>query len=154
MIALDARRLTDALSKLTGVCDDLGAIARTTELEALGHAVLGVRRNVYDTAPGAYRRTQDLLRGMQVSSRTSTNRASVTVKNTEPYALYVELGQQGFTLAQDQARSAAASDPAQPLSLGRSGQNPSVAGPFIGPAQFYALYRLGQLFGQKVKGQM
>lgn len=152
MLDLDARMLTEALGRVLGVCGDLGEIAAQAEGEALGHAILGLRRNVYDTTPGAYVRTQDLLRGLQSSSTSSTNLASVTVRNTEPYALYVELGQGagGLSVQQDQAIAAASTDPANPLSFGRSGRNYTVAGPFIAPAQFYALHRMAELFGQKI----
>ena len=73
MLDLDARMLTEALGRVLGVCGDLGEIAAQAEGEALGHAILGLRRNVYDTTPGAYVRTQDLLRGLQSSSRSSTD---------------------------------------------------------------------------------
>ena len=156
MLDLDARELTEALGRVLGVCSNLSEIAAQAESEALGHAILGLQRNVYDTTPGAYVRTQNLLRGLQSSSRSSTNLASVTVRNTEPYALFVELGQapNDLSVQQDQAYAAANKDPARPLSFGRSGKSYTLAGPFIAPAQFYALWRMGQLFGEKVHRQL
>lgn len=151
MIAFDLRKLTDALVKLEGAADALPALTQQVRQETLGHAILGARRNIYGTTPGAYQRTQDYLRGLNTRGQTSRNSASVMVFNTEPYARFVEYGQapNDLTAAQDQAYSAV--DPALQVYLGRSGVNYSVAGPVIGPAQAFALYRLGQLFAQKVR---
>lgn len=154
MIDLDARRLTDALIKLEAACDAMPQVAETTRAEALGHLILGARANIYSTAPGAYRRSQELLRGLDTRNRASRNRASVTVLNTVSYAVYVEAGRDGMSLAQLQQLALLRKDPADPLSLGRSGVNWTVPGPIVTGAQVFALRRMQELFGEKVRAVM
>lgn len=151
MIKLDGRRLTNALVKLEQACDAMPQIAETVRAEALGHLILGARVNIYSTTPGAYRRSQDLLRGLDTRSRASRNRASVTMLNTVEYAVYVETGQDGMSLAQLQQLALLQSNPADPLSLGRSGVNWTAPGPIVTGAQVFALRRMQELFSQKVR---
>lgn len=148
---IDARKLTDALVRLEQACDALPQIAEQTRAEALGHAIIGARANIYDTAPGAYERTQDYLRGLDSRSRATRNTASVTVLNRVEYAAYVEFGSQvgGAALLQTQAMLAA--DPAAPFTVGRSGQRYLVPGPVLTGAQVFAAYRLRELFAEKVR---
>ena len=152
MLDLDAAALEEALKRIAGVTSELPRIAEQARAETLGHAILGVRRNVYDTSPGAYQRTGDLLRGLNASGSASGSGVTVRVWNSEPYARFVELGQgpNGLTLAQDQAYSAANAHPEQPISFGRSGRKYTLAGPFLAPAQAYSLYRMKQLFAEAV----
>lgn len=154
MIDLDARALTEALVKLEQVCDELPQIAAQVRAEALGHAILGARRNVYDTTPGAYQRTGELLRGLDARARSTRNTATVEVSGAAPYHAYVELGTGAtkFTVQQAQAQALANPSPAAPLYLGRSGVNYSLPGPIVAPAQAFALYRMRELFAEKVRG--
>ena len=152
MIDLDARALTDALVKLEQVCDELPQIAAQVRAEALGHAILGARLNIYNTAPGAYQRTQDYLRGLDAQGRASRNTATVTVSNSTPYAPYVELGRTGLGYEALQALALAQPDPSDPLTLGRSGQRWVLPGPILTGAQAFALYRMRELFAEKVRG--
>lgn len=154
MIDLDARKLTNALVKFEQACDAMPQIAQTAKAEALGHLVLGAQANIYSTAPGAYRRSQALLRGLDTRSRVSRNRASVTVLNTVEYAAYVEAGQGSMSLAMLQQLALLRKNPADPLSLGRSGVNWTVPGPIVIGAQVFALRRMQELFGQKVRAVM
>ena len=155
MIEFQGKTLADALKRIGQAAEQPSALAKAAEAEVLGHAQLGARRNIYDSAPGAYRRTGDLLRAMNVSSSASAGRATVTVGNTASYALAVELGNSpGISVAQDQALSAANRNPEAPISLGRSGRAFTVAGPFIGPAQAYGLYKMGQLFAAAVRREL
>lgn len=151
MIKLDGRRLTNALVKLEQACDAMPQIAETVRAEALGHLILGARVNIYSTTPGAYRRSQDLLRGLDTRSRASRNRASVTVLNTVEYAVYVEAGQDGMSLAMLQQLALLQNNPADSLSLGRSGMNWTAPGPIVTGAQVFALRRMQELFSQKVR---
>lgn len=146
MIKLDARKLTDALVRLEGTCDELPQLAEQVRQEALGHAILGANANIYGTAPGTYQRTQDYLRGLNATAQASKNRATVTVSNASKHAAYVEFGRSGLPAAALQALALGRPDPAAPLSLGRSGLNWWVAGPVVTGAQVYAAHRLGALF--------
>lgn len=151
MIKLGARKLTDALVKLEQACDATPEIAETVRAEALGHLILGAQANIYSTTPGVYRRSQDLLRGLDTRSRASRNKVSVTVLNTVDYAVYVEAGQDGMSLAQLQQLALLQNNPADPLSLGRSGVNWTAPGPIVIGAQVFALRRMQELFEQKVR---
>lgn len=150
MIEFDARALTEALVKLEQVCDELPQIAEQVRAEALGHAILGARLNIYNTAPGAYQRTQDYLRGLDVTGRGTPNTASVTVSNSTEYAAYVEAGYGGMSLAMLQHLALGQADPGQPFTLGRSGVQWVVPGPILTGAQVFALYRMQELFARKV----
>lgn len=150
MITFDDRELLAALAKLEAACDELPQIAEAVRGEALGHAILGARLNIYNTARGAYQRTQDYLRGLDARAQASKNRASVTVSNSAEYALYVETGR-GFTLLGLQGVALENPNPAEPITFGRSGQQWYLPGPVITGAQAFALYRLQQLFGKKVR---
>ncbi|MBZ9713749.1 hypothetical protein [Deinococcus multiflagellatus] len=149
---LDLRDLTDTVTKLISACDSLPEIAAQVEKEALGHAILGARRNIYDTVePEHYQRTEDYLRGLHAKGQATLNTASVRVWNDVAYAAVVEAGQEGMSLAMLQQLAAMQTDPSQPLTLGRSGRRWQVAAPVITGAQAYARYRLVQLFTQKVQ---
>ena len=149
---LDLRKLTDTLTRLIGACDSMPEIAQQTEREALGHLILGARRNIYDTAPAArYIRSGDYLRGLRARGTSTLNTASVRVWNEVEYAAAVETGREGMSLAMLSQLAALQPDPGQPLSLGRSGKRWQVAAPVVTGAQVYAQRRLMQLFTQKVE---
>ncbi len=152
MIDLDARALTDALARLERACDDLAGVAQQASAEALGHAVIGARRNVYDTTPGAYERTGDYLRGFQARGQGTKNTARVSVWNDVPYAPYIEYGTGPYEMPLAQIVAQAAANPLAPLHFGRSGQRYMVAGPAVYPAAVFALYRMRELFAGKVRG--
>lgn len=151
MIDLDLRKLTDALVKLEGACDQMPQIAQQAQAEALGHAIVGARRNVYETVPGAYQRTQDYLRGFQTSSRATKNTASVTVWNDVDYSGFVEFGTGPNQMTPQQIAAQAVTHPYAPTYLGRSGQKFSLAGPAVIPSSVFALYRMRELFIQEVR---
>ncbi|WP_155300960.1 hypothetical protein [Deinococcus kurensis] len=148
---LDLRKLTDTLTRLIGACDSMPEIAQQTEREALGHLILGARRNIYDTTPGAYQRTQDYLRGLHARGSSTLNTANVRVWNEVEYATAVEAGREGMSFAMLSQLAALQPDPSQPLSLGRSGKRWQVAAPVVTGAQVYAQHRLAQLFVQKIE---
>lgn len=148
---LDLRKLTDTLTRLIGACDSMPEIAQQTEREALGHLILGARRNIYDTTPGAYQRTEDYLRGLRARGMSTLNTATIRVWNEVEYAAAVEAGREGMSLAMLAQLTTLQPDPAQPLSLGRSGKRWQVAAPVVTGAQAYAQHRLAQLFMQKVE---
>lgn len=151
-LTFDARRLTDALVKLQAVPTQVQARAAQVTAEAQGHLILGAQANVYSTAPGAYQRTQDYLRSLSASSRTTRHTVTVTVKSDSPYALYIELGSRGgMTPERLQQLAQAAGNPEQPLSLGRSGQQWWIAGPVISSAQYFAHWRLRRVFAEEVR---
>lgn len=151
MLEFDTTDLEATLRAMLAVCDDLPALVAEVEPEVIGHAVIGINRNVYSTEPGAYQRTGDLLAGLRVSTGATKNTGTIRVSNVEPYAVFVELGSgpNGLTAAQAQAYSAAR--PESPVYLGRSGKAYTIAGPFIAPAQAFGLFRMGQLFGEKIR---
>ena len=153
-IKLDARKLTDAIIKLQAACDGLGDVAERARAEALGHAILGARANIYSTVPGAYQRTGEYLRGLDATGRATRNLASVTVSNSTEYALYVEAGRDGLSLAMLQQMAAQSGNPSAPLTLGRSGQRWTIAGPVLTGAQAFALYRMRELFAGKVRAAL
>lgn len=150
---LDARKLTDALVKLERACDSLPVIADEVRAEALGHLIIGANRSVYDTTPGAYKRTGELLRGLEARSRASRNLATVEVLGRAPYHAYVELGTGATALMPEQAQAYALANPNPAVSLyqGRSGVNYSLPGPVVAPAQAYAVWRLSELFVKTVR---
>ena len=150
-IQIDDQRLTATLERLLAACDEMGNVSETARDEALGHAILGARRSVYDTVEGAYERTQDYLRGLDAQSRATRNTATVTVSNDTEYAAYVEAGQGGMSYAMLQQLALMQGDPAQPLTLGRSGQRWVLPGPVLTGAQAYAAHRMRELFGEKVR---
>ncbi|WP_231557243.1 hypothetical protein [Deinococcus sp. YIM 77859] len=151
-ITIDGRATTDALTRLLAACDDLSEVAERARAEALGHAILGARANIYNTTPGAYQRTQEYLRGLDAQGRAGRTTATVTVSNSTPYAPYVELGRTGLGYEALQALALAQPDPGSPLTLGRSGQRWFLPGPILTGAQAFALYRMRELFVEKVRG--
>lgn len=150
MIDIDLRDFTDFLTKLEGVCDSLPHIAERVKDEALGHAIIGAHRNVYDTPAGAYERTQDYLRGFHTSSRATKNTASVSVWNDVDYAEAIEVGSGPHEMTMPQLQAQATPNPYAPPYFGRSGLKYSLAGPALVPAQVFALVRLQDLFGEKL----
>lgn len=151
MIDLDLRDLTDTIVKLQAACDSLPQVAEKVRGEALGHAIIGANRNVYDTAPGRYQRTQDYLRGFQASGRASRNIATVSVWNTVDYAARLETGSGPHEMTAEQIAAQASANPYAPLYFGRSGQKYSLPGSVVIPAAVFALYRMQELFAQKVR---
>lgn len=154
MIDLDARALTDALVKLEQACDELPQVAEQARAEALGHAILGARLNIYNTTRGAYERTQEYLRGLDATGRGTRNTASVTVSNSTEYATYVEAGYGGMSYAMLQHLALGQADPSQPFTLGRSGERWVIPGPMLTGAQAFALYRMRELFAAKVGAKL
>ncbi|GGO22226.1 hypothetical protein [Deinococcus humi] len=149
MITFDDRELLAVLAKLEAACDELPQIAETVRGEALGHAQLQSDLNIYRTTPGKYVRTGAFRQGIQARQTAAKNSASVTIINAVDYALYVEVGRQGMDLGVLQTMALA--NPGQLLTLGRSGQNWTIAAPVVTAAQAFALYRLQQLFVLAVK---
>lgn len=154
MIGFDLRKLTDKLVKLQAATTQLPQIAQQAQAEALGHAIIGARRNVYDTAPGAYQRTMDYLRGFQASGRATRFKASVSVWNTVEYAERLERGEGPHEMSDAQIIAQATAHPATPVYLGRSGRNYTLPGPVVIPATVYAGYRMGDLFGKAVQAAL
>lgn len=148
------QKLTDAVIKLEAACDSLPQIAQQAQAEALGHAIISAHRNVYETTPGAYQRTQDYLRGFQASSQGTKNTAQVTVWNDVEYARYIETGTGPHEMTPAQIVAQAAAHPYAPTYLGRSGQKFSLPGPAVIPAGVFALYRMRELFAHEVKKAM
>jgi len=109
---------------------------------------------VYQTTPGAYQRTQEYLRGFRTSSRATRYTVSVTVWNDADYAVYVEAGRDGMSIAMLEQLAALRPDPSQPLYLGRSGRDWTRPGPAVIPAAFYAASRLRDLHRQAVRDAM
>lgn len=151
-ITFDDRALLAALTRLEQACDDLGGVADQVEGEALGHAILGARRSVYDTAASPnYQRTGDYLRGFQARARATKNAATVTVWNDVDYAPYIEYGVGPNEMTPQQILAQARANPMQPLYFGRSGLKHTVAGPAVYPATVFALWRMQALFAGKVR---
>lgn len=156
MMEFDDQALSAALDGVAEACDALPQIAAQVRAEALGHLILGARRNIYDTAPGAYQRTGELLRGLDARARSARDTAVITVSGSAPYHAYVELGTGAYaqTVAQAKALALASPDPAVPLSVGRSGVNYTLPGPIVAPAQVFALHRMSELFARRVQGAL
>ena len=150
-LAIDARKLTDTLTKLQAVPTQVQARAAQVQQEALGHLIIGAQANIYSTAPGAYQRTQDYLRSLRASSRTTRHTVTITVGSSSPYALYIEYGSRGGITPERLQQLAAAGNPEQPLNLGRSGQQWWVAGPVVTGAQYFAAWRLRRVFVEEVR---
>lgn len=150
MIDLDIRALDETLTRLQRSGDELPQIAARVRAEALGHALLGARLNIYNTAPGAYQRTQDYLRGLDATGRGTRTTASVTVSNGTEYAAHVEAGVGGMSYAMLQHLALTQPDPSQPFTLGRSGVRWMIPGPILTGAQVFALYRMQELFAANV----
>lgn len=151
MIDVDLRKLTDQLVKLQAVTTELPQIAQQVQAESLGHAIIGLNRSVYDTAPGAYQRTHDLMRGLNTSSRATRFTATVRVWNAVEYAPYVETGTGPHEMTPAQIIAQARAHPEAPTYMGRTGQNYTLPGPVVYPAAVFAGYRMGQLFSEKVR---
>lgn len=151
MIDLELRKLTDALAKLEGACDQMPQIAAQAQGEALGHAIISAQRNVYQTVPGAYQRTMDYLRGFHATGRGTKNTATVTVWNDVDYSGFVELGTGPNQMTPQQVVAQAVTHPYAPTYLGRSGQKFSLPGPAVIPASVFALYRMRELFAERVR---
>lgn len=153
-IELDGRKLTDALVRLEKACDALPQMAQTVQGEALGHAIVGANRSVYQTTPGAYQRTYEYLRGFQATARATKNTVRVTVWNAVEYAPYIEYGVGPHEMTPAQVLAHAAANPAAPVYLGRSGQNFTLPGPAVWPAAYYAGWKLQGLFVEQVKSAL
>lgn len=151
-IKFDARALTNKLVKLQAVTQELPQLAEQAKAEALGHAIIGANRSIYDTAPGAYQRTMDYLRGLNTSSRATRFKASVSVWNTVEYAGIVETGTGPHEMNTQQITAQAMAHPYAPTYLGRSGQNYTLPGPVVIPASVFSLYRMRELFADAVRG--
>lgn len=154
MINFDLRKLTDKLVKLQATTTQLPQIAQQAQAEALGHAIIGAQRNVYDTAPGAYQRTHDLMRGLNASGRATRYTATVRVWNRVEYATYVETGTGPHEMTPAQIIAQARVHPEAPTYLGRTGANYTLPGPVVIPASVYAGYRMGELFGKAVQAAL
>jgi len=133
----------------------LGDILERVRAEALGHAVIGVRRNVYDTTPSAYERTGNLLRSLDATKRQTRASLTVILTASAEYASNVEYGSGpgGVSDTQVLTRAEARQDQAAPLYLGRTGRNYLQAGPFLLPAAAYAKHRLLVLFSDAVQDE-
>lgn len=153
MISFDDREMEAWLDRLEAACDALPQIAQQVGAEALGHAVLGARANIYDTPAGNYRRTGDFLRGLDTRVRAGRGGASVTVLNRVDYGLTVETGRETVSLAQLQQLALLRPDPDAPLTLGRSGLNWQVPAPVVTGAQTFAARRLLELFEKRLRGR-
>lgn len=153
MIRLDMRRLTDALLKLQRATEELPAITKRVEQEALGHAILGARRNVYDTPAGLYERTEDYLRGFHTRSRSTRFTGTVQVWNDVEYAAAIEYGQGPHEVNAAQVQAIASPNPAAPVYLGRQGADGRyvLPGPAVIPATVFAVYRMRELFAEEVR---
>lgn len=149
-IDFDLRKLTDQLVKLE-LATALPEIAEKVKGETLGHAIIGAQTNIYLTAPGEYERTGDYLRGLRTAAKATRHTVSVTVQNDETYAVYVEAGRDGLSLAMLHHLAGMQQDPSKPFTLGRSGQKWIIPGPVVTGAQFFALHRMKQLFAEKVR---
>jgi hypothetical protein len=156
MIDLDTTKLEWQLTRMLQACDTLAQDAQTITPEVIGHMQIAAQVNIYLTAPGAYQRTGDLLRGLNARATATRNTATITVLNDATdedgryYAGYVERGRNGPGDAALQQLAAQRPDPSQPLTLGRSGVDWTVPAPILIGAQVYALTRLQQLFAQKI----
>jgi hypothetical protein len=152
-ITVNSAALEAALLKLERAADTLPQIAAQVQQETLGFIVLAARRNIYDTQAGAYRRTQDLLRGLDARFRVSANSISITVSGNAPYHRDVELGSGATEISPQQAQAYARANPnpAAPLYFGRSGVNYNLPGPIVAPGQAFAFFRLKQLFAEAVR---
>lgn len=151
MIEFDARKLTDVLVKVEAAADQLPRIAETARAEALAKAQIQARRNVYDTTPGVYERTETYLRGFRASRRVTRNTATVSVWNIADYAEVIETGTGPHEMTPAQIVAQAAPNPYAPLYFGRSGEKYSLPGPAVIPAAVFALYRMQELFAGEVK---
>lgn len=151
MISFDARRLTNALVKVEAACDSLPQIAAEVAPEALGHMIISANRSVYETAPGAYQRTRDYLRGFRSAPRATRNTATVRVWNDVDYAERVELGENPNALTPQQVVVYAQTSATSRVYLGRTGRNYTLAGPAVYPAAVYAQRRMEELFARKVQ---
>jgi len=107
------------------------------------HARLGLLANVYGTRPGAYDRTQNLLRSVFARATVTAGLVSVEVGDTAPYASFVEYGSFGHTLTPTALLSVVEGSRAgSVIRLGRSGINWMQPGPYITPATVFARYKL------------
>lgn len=154
MIKLDMRALTNALVKLEAAADSLPQIAEQVRQETLGHLIVGSEVNIYRTEPGRYRRTGEYRQGLDARARATRNTATITALNDVDYALSVEVGRAGMTIPMLQQLALLRANPEDPLTLGRSGQNWTVAAPIVTAAQIYALRRMQELFAQKIRAML
>ena len=151
MITLDLRALTDALTRLEAAADSLPQLAEQVRQETLGHLIVGSEVNIYRTEPGRYRRTGDYRQGLDARARATRHTATITALNDVDYALVVELGRGGMTIPMLQQLALLQTNPEDPLTLGRSGQNWMVAAPIVTAAQVFALRRMQELFCKKAR---
>ncbi|MFT2721712.1 hypothetical protein ACMT4L_17105 [Deinococcus sp. A31D244] len=154
MIKLDMRALTNAIVKLEAAADALPQIAEQVRQETLGHLIVGSEVNIYRTEPGRYRRTGEYRQGLDARARATRNTATITALNETDYALAVEVGHGGMTIPMLQQLALLRTNPDDPLTLGRSGQNWTVAAPIVTAAQVFALRRMQELFARKVQAAL
>ncbi|MBZ9715489.1 hypothetical protein [Deinococcus multiflagellatus] len=121
---------------------NLGAIAQQGARTAELHARRGALLNVYQTAPGEYRRSRALLRHIYASGHASGSVIGIQVGDRANYASFVEYGTVPHALTPAQLASyLEALPPGGLLRFGRSGRAYLLPGPFIGPALFAARHR-------------
>lgn len=133
------------LLELLEACDSMPQIAQQVQAETLGHAVLGARRSIYETPQGGYERSHDLERSITARAQGSKDRVQVTVSAGVPYAAAIEFGTRGKRVSAGAIVAIAKADPYRPVYLGRTGLDPTRAGPFITPAAVFSVYRTAHL---------
>lgn len=101
--------------------------------------VEGVDLNVYNTEPGTvYKRTGDLRRGIFSIGSHSGDIAQFDLGDRIDYATDIEYGKARFAISEGNARSTADLKNGEIYSIGRSGKNFSVPGPYIWPATAFS----------------
>lgn len=131
--------------------EEIGKEAPRVEQESLGHMIQGAQVNIYDTTPGAYQRTFELLQGLRVSAKGTRGRINVALGNDTEYAGDVEIGDQSPQGILSDALRRTPSDIPEAMTYGRSGVDYHLAGPIIIPATVFAVYRARELFVKRVK---
>lgn len=139
------------LLALLGACDEVVSLGKTVEPEAQAVLIVHANANIYDQTPGAYQRTQALLRGLRASGTGKRDVATITLSSSVPYAIAVELGRLGMTPEILFKLAVARGVKTRPLTLGRTGRNYKVAGPILTPAAVFAATRMQDLFAQRVR---
>ncbi|MVN86910.1 hypothetical protein GO986_09045 [Deinococcus sp. HMF7620] len=150
---LDSQKLERQLLGLIAAAEAMPAAAPQVAAETRGHLIVGAQANIYNTASGAYERTQDYLRSLDARARTSKYKVTVTVSSTADYALVIETGREG-NLVQLQAEALKRPNAAPAYTEGRSGVEWWLPGPVLTGSQVFALRRLEALFLKKVRAAL
>lgn len=103
------------------------------------HARRGLMLNVYNTVPGEYDRTKNLLRSVYASGQGNGATLGILVGDNANYASLIEYGTGPHEMSPAQLQQHLEVLPKGGLlRFGRTGQAYLLPGPYIGPAIIYA----------------